>query len=310
MPEYEGGRLDVSGVAPVRQRPGKHKRKRLLADLQVVLLALVVLAALVVAGWFLLSRLGGEATGQIHSGQSDKITAVDVGTDKGHPNDSRELEPGAAEKLDYIHAHPELYPQRLVELAEGNHETIDFVYRYPELGGTHQEIDLSGEVQAGEVPLLMQWDTRWGYEEYGDGLMCYTGCGPTCLSMAAIYLTGNTKITPLAVAEYSEGSGYYFDGTGTAWLLMSEGCEGFGLRSEEISLHDTYFYRALDQGKVIVCAMGPGDFTDEGHFIVISGYAGEKFVVRDPNSIYNSTRLWSFEELEGQIKGVWALRKR
>ena len=305
MPEYEGGRLTGSREAPARRQPEKHRRKRLLADLKVVLFGLLLIGALVAAGLFLLGR--GAVTGQLGTDQGHKNTSSSSGAGKVDTDGA--LEPDAAEKLDYIRAHPELYPDRLSRLAEDNHETIDFVYHYPELGSTRQEIDLSQEIRAGEVPLLLQWDSRWGYESYGDGLMCYTGCGPTCLSMAAICLTGNPRITPLAVAEYAEGSGYYFDGTGTAWLLMSEGCEGFGLRSEELTLHDTYFYRALDAGKVIICAMGPGDFTDEGHFIVISGYEGERFIVRDPNSVSNSTRLWSFEELQGQIKGVWALSR-
>ena len=37
--------------------------------------------------------------------------------------------------------------------------------------------------------------------------------------------------------------------------------------------------QALDDGKVIVCSMGPGDFTTEGHFILIRGYDGNGFYV-------------------------------
>lgn len=308
------------GARPVGTRSRKHKKKRLFANMSVVLVLVIALSAALFAGRLLVDGLAGEedaktndSSAQISSSQAEKVTGTETNGEKVMPSTSEETEdpltPDSEEKLNYIRENSQLFPARLVTLAERNPETIDYVYQYPQLHDQAQTIDLSAEAASGEVPLLMQWDTRWGYEEYGDGLMGYTGCGPTCLSMVAIYLTGNPKITPLAVAEYSEGSGFYYNGTGTAWLLMSEGCEGFGLKSEEVSLHDTYFYRALDAGKVIVCAMGPGDFTDEGHFIVICGYEGESFIVRDPNSVANSTRTWTFDELKDQIRGVWALSK-
>ncbi len=41
---------------------------------------------------------------------------------------------------------------------------------------------------------------------------------------------------------------------------------------------------ALAAGVPLICAMGPGDFTGNGHFIVVTGYDGEGFSIRDPNS--------------------------
>lgn len=31
--------------------------------------------------------------------------------------------------------------------------------------------DISAEVQQGTIPLFLQWDKRWGYEQYGDNFM-------------------------------------------------------------------------------------------------------------------------------------------
>lgn len=55
------------------------------------------------------------------------------------------------------------YPDQLKELAEKNSETIDFVYDYPEMKDKKQTIDLSQEAKTDTVPLLLQWDERWGY---------------------------------------------------------------------------------------------------------------------------------------------------
>lgn len=82
------------------------------------------------------------------------------------------------------------YPERLKEMAKKNSETIDFVYDYLEMKDKKQKINLSKEVKADTVPLLMQWDERWGYEQYSGGLLGYTGCGPTNLAMVVLYLTG------------------------------------------------------------------------------------------------------------------------
>ena len=44
-------------------------------------------------------------------------------------------------------------------------------------------IDVSADVNAGEIPLFLQWDERWGYRSYGGDFLAVTGCGPTALSM-------------------------------------------------------------------------------------------------------------------------------
>ena len=76
-------------------------------------------------------------------------------------------------------------PEELLELLEKNEETYDFVAGYPDrekyLG---KEIDLSGDLAGGDVPLLMQWDVRWGYDSYGEEMVGLAGCGPTCMAMA------------------------------------------------------------------------------------------------------------------------------
>ena len=62
----------------------------------------------------------------------------------------------------------------------------------------------------------------------------------------------------------------------------------------------------LDSGAVLVLSMLPGDFTDDGHFIIIDKYDAAGFSVLDPNSPERSAR-WSYERLSGQIANLWAL---
>ena len=89
------------------------------------------------------------------------------------------------------------YPVELLELLSRNPETKDFVLSYPLEKDRENEIDLS-EFEASEtVPLFLQWDKRWGYEEYGSSVAGLTACGPVCLSMCAYYLTGDISSLPV-----------------------------------------------------------------------------------------------------------------
>ena len=76
------------------------------------------------------------------------------------------------------------YPEELLSLYERNNETETFVEEYPLKKDGEPEIDLSDLSSASEVPLLLQWDQRWGYHRYAGEVMGLSGCGPTALSHA------------------------------------------------------------------------------------------------------------------------------
>ncbi len=157
-----------------------------------------------------------------------------------------------------------------------------------------------------DFPLFLQWDKRWGYVSYGGSIIGLSGCGPTCLSMVLVSLTGSSDMTPAEVARFSEENGYYVEGSGTSWSLMTDGASALGLSARELSLDESVMKSSLDSGHPIICSMGPGDFTTQGHFILIYGYDAEGFLVNDPNCISRSSRHWDFETLRGQIKNLWA----
>lgn len=201
------------------------------------------------------------------------------------------------------------YSEDLIALALKNSEAIDYVVDYPSKKDKHPAIDLSSEAAQNTVPLLLQWDERWGYQEYGSGLIGWTGCGPTCMSMLALYLTGNETWNPASVAHWAEENGYYAEGSGTSWTFMSEGSAHFGLRAEELPLVKQYMINAVEEGRPVVCAMAPGDFTTTGHYIILTGYDENGFTVNDPNSPMRSSQHWTYETLEGQISNLWAFSK-
>ncbi len=198
----------------------------------------------------------------------------------------------------------DLYPLDLLENFTRDLDLLNFVLDYPlKYGNTYS--DNVGSVEKGVIPLLIQWDERWGYYKYGETSIAVEGCGPTALAMVISGLTGNNKVTPTKVADFSLKNGYYVNGTGTSWDLMTKGAEAFGLTVKEIPLAKNTIYNALENEHPIICSMRPGDFTRTGHFIVLVGIENGKIKVNDPNSKKRSSKLWTYEELKPQIKNLW-----
>lgn len=199
------------------------------------------------------------------------------------------------------------YPKQLKDLALKNEEALEFVYDYPAEHVKEHTIDLTEEASMDSVPLFVQWDKRWGYEKYSGNFFAASGCGPTTLSMVVVYLTHNREASPIAVAKYSKEAGYSVDGSGSSWTLISEGCRHYGVKAKTVALDECRMKAELDEGHPIVVNVGPGDFTDTGHFMVITGYDDEGFSINDPNSIEKSGKRWLFKNISSQIRAVWSM---
>lgn len=196
------------------------------------------------------------------------------------------------------------YPEIMLTALANNPEMADFVAGYPDNDGSVTG-GISEQEKGQSLPLFLQWDSRWGYQDYGGENIGLAGCGPTCLSMVMYYLTRDESFTPDRIAEYSMKHGYYVEGTGTAWALLTDFPTAYGVRVEELGAAEDALKAKLDDGGVLICAMRKGDFTLTGHFIVIYGYEDGKFLVNDPNCAARS-RGWSFAQISGQIKNIWA----
>jgi len=202
------------------------------------------------------------------------------------------------------------YPESLIDLLKRNPETEQFVLEYPKAKDATQSIDMSAYLGCDSVPLFLQWDPRWGYMPYGsNGTVGSSGCGPTCLSMAVFYLTGNRECTPDVVAHYSLDNGYYIDTVGTAWALLDTYPTEFGVSVSNPSLSDENLKAHLDCGNILICSVRPGDFTSEGHFILIYGYDESGYKINDPKCIYRSRLSWTYEQIQDDIKRIWSVGK-
>ena len=291
-----------------RKRKIKPSIKRKIRILIVVIVIYMIIAKILSP--YLSSIRLVEDNGQINESAAipsnnlgyDKVSSIknNVGTieerlDKLKEQDSR---------INTIISNYNDYPEELVDMLSRNIDMIDFVLNYPNKKGNVYS-DNIGNISKGKIPLLLQWDERWGYANYGENIIAINGCGPTALSMVLAGLKGDSSITPYKVAKYAENNGYYVSGSGSSWSLMSDAPYAFGVKSEELPLYKDTIMSILKKGQPIICIMGEGDFTTTGHFIVLTGVEDGKIKVNDPNSKARSNLLWDYDRIAPQIRNLW-----
>ena len=297
-------RRRISRQEMLRRKRAIRRRKRITRFFRISVAVLLLLTA--VSFW---QDYGGEILPTVNHLYYQLTARYDLPVSKyDFAALQEENETTFAESLSSVDADAENITEALSELVKNNAEAADFVADYPNrqnyLG---QSIDLTHDVIIGQVPLFLQWDKRWGYEQYGDNFMAVTGCGPTCLSMVYSGLTGKTDMNPYEVAKRADAEGYYVNGEGSLWTIMETFAGELGLHSESIMLDENTIKAELAAGKPIICVVGPGTFTDNGHFMVLTGVSQDgKILLHDPNSKANSNKEWDYAELASQIQALWA----
>lgn len=147
--------------------------------------------------------------------------------------------------------------------------------------------------------------------------MAAYGCGPTALAIAVSALS-DTPLSPVDAAKWSAANGHYSQGRGSVHSLIPSGALNYGLKVEKLSSPDPDSFRLiLSVDKLLVLLMGPGDFSDSGHFIVVYGYNNEgKLLIADPASAQRSATAWPAETIISQLSKtaknggpVWVLSK-
>ncbi len=214
-------------------------------------------------------------------------------------------------EYDWLEEHADLFSDGKVDMAGNNPDLIHFMFTYAR--GEYEipaDQRFTEEEAEAAVPALYQWDDRWGYDAYGDSVIGLSGCGPTALSMVAVGLTGNTSYTPAYVADYAQQNGWYVNGTGTSWALITRGAGDFGLSVREVGKDERAVLRELDEGHPVILSLGPGMFTNTGHYLVLTEETNGWIRIHDPNSRRFTGGLWKFETLSPMIRNIWTFSRQ
>ena len=159
---------------------------------------------------------------------------------------------------------------------------------------------------AGTMPHIYQIDPAWSELPYAGGTIRQNGCGPTCLTMVYIFITGRTDMTPADMCALSEAGNYAPTGA-TEWSFMTSGAWRLGLNGTQLYNDRDSMAQALRSGAPVIAAVRPGTFTNVGHYIVLYGIDdADQIGVYDPNSPSRSARRWGVVEVLNEIEAMWA----
>ena len=204
---------------------------------------------------------------------------------------------------------------KILKLAATDPYSISYVRHFPDdYPADDQALDaslalddgLSGTSFETNVPHLYQWDRRWAYCVYSSTTFGLTGCGPTCMAMVSQALTGS-DLTPWDMGVRARDNGFMatFEGTDTAFFYHEAGVEGFSCWA--IPAGEDYIREALSNGQVIIANLGPGYFTQYGHFFVLAGLDSDgNVIVNDPYSVVRSSQTWDPAFIASQAIGLYA----
>ena len=185
------------------------------------------------------------------------------------------------------------------------------IENYSKLKYTHNTINQGGR----DIVYFNQKDKPWNNMLYGFlKTIGISGCGPTSMAIVISTLT-DQDIIPAEAADWSYHNGYLdqgYDKYGEAYAqtyhsFIPAFAIKYGLQCSGISKDtdtETKIREALSSGYLVVAIMGPGHFTDGGHFIVLSGMTDDgDILVVDCASRQRTETTWDINVIISEANG-------
>ncbi|MCC6094714.1 MAG: C39 family peptidase [Eubacterium sp.] len=151
-----------------------------------------------------------------------------------------------------------------------------------------------------------QTDPDWGNYLWGgtDPLSTY-GCGPTVIAMIAnAFGETGEQITPVSMAQWAYDHKEFSPGNGSYHSLIYDALTsyGFTVTSMQDNCTADAISNVLSSGNLIVVLMGPGTFTDDGHFMILRSINPDGTVnIADPNSLDNTMKPFTPDQIISEL---------
>ena len=141
-----------------------------------------------------------------------------------------------------------------------------------------------------EQPIsFLQGDSKWGSESYTttgsrSQTIATSGCGPTSMAMVLNYYVDDS-ITPIQTAIYAVENHHRTSGNGTSWGYFGEMANEYDLEFiQTASSVEALEWMNTQEDPLVICSMGPGLWTRQGHFIVLWNVENGIAYINDPAS--------------------------
>ena len=182
--------------------------------------------------------------------------------------------------------------------------SVDAVYT--DLIASGNTVTITTEGNRHYIPLHMYYQTDPQWNEnflYGDtDHMTTHGCGPTALAILISSLT-DTQLSPVDAAVWAHNNHQHAPSSGSYHSIIPDGAAAYNLNVDYLSTLDFEQLKVrLNEGQLIALLMGPGDFSDSGHFVVIYGYTDDnQILIADPASEQRTASAWDSKLVESQL---------
>lgn len=194
-----------------------------------------------------------------------------------------------------------------LRLTSHHEQAISFVLG---LNQPHKTITYSGTTTKGEVPKIYQWDERWGYFEYCNMPLGFSGCGVTIMAMARMGLTGKTDMGPAEMAQLAVDTGEAEGGTLSSFYINSDVSEATGVYGERLSSTSaSLLVQNISKSSYVAINVRANTLASGGHYILAVGVNDDGTIeIRDPNSPTNTAKSWDAEEIASYATAYTVLR--
>lgn len=154
----------------------------------------------------------------------------------------------------------------------------------------------------GSYVYFNQADEAWNHS----GLSLHSaGCGPSAIAVCITNLTSKW-VTPVDVASWGSQNGYY-SSAGSVHEGIPAMVEHFGLQCEGAGTDYEKIKAALKNGNFVIGLMGPGYFTNGGHFITLVEIdQDDQVTVADVGSRRRSQFKYALKDVIGESKAAGA----
>lgn len=163
----------------------------------------------------------------------------------------------------------------------------------------------------------LQTDSRWAGNDYsakGEKTnIGRSGCGIACSAMVIASLA-DPSVTPADTAKWSLAHGGKALNQGTYYSYFEPQMAAYGISCKQVNFSTVYhgansatsfnkkMTDSVKSGNWIICAMGKGDWTSSGHFVLWYGVEGDYALINDPNSTKASRTKAKLSTFQNQVK--------